>query len=50
LDLGVYGAPETYIVDAQSVIHYRHVGEVNARVWIELKAEMVKLGWSAKKS
>ena len=33
IDLGVYGAPETYLLDASGVIRYRHVGEVNARVW-----------------
>ncbi|MCB1675532.1 MAG: DsbE family thiol:disulfide interchange protein, partial [Halioglobus sp.] len=33
LDLGVYGAPETYLVDAAGVIRYRHVGVVDARVW-----------------
>ncbi|MGR5471475.1 redoxin family protein, partial [Vibrio astriarenae] len=29
LDLGVYGAPETFIIDANGVIRYRHVGDVN---------------------
>ena len=33
LDLGVYGAPETYLVDASGVIRYRHVGVVDERVW-----------------
>jgi cytochrome c biogenesis protein CcmG, thiol:disulfide interchange protein DsbE len=33
VNLGVYGAPETYIVDAAGVIRYRHVGVVNERVW-----------------
>ncbi|MAT92096.1 MAG: DsbE family thiol:disulfide interchange protein [Halioglobus sp.] len=33
LDLGVYGAPETYLLDAQGVIRYRHVGVVDERVW-----------------
>jgi len=33
LDLGVYGAPETYLVDARGVIRYRHVGIINERVW-----------------
>ena len=33
LDLGVYGAPETYLVDAGGVIRYRHVGVVDDRVW-----------------
>ena len=36
LDLGVYGAPETYLVDAAGVIRYRHVGVVDARVWESL--------------
>lgn len=33
LDLGVYGAPETYLVDAKGLVRYRHVGVVNERVW-----------------
>ena len=33
LDLGVYGAPETYLVDAEGVVRYRHVGVVDERVW-----------------
>jgi len=32
-DLGVYGAPETYLVDAKGVVRYRHVGVVNHQVW-----------------
>ncbi len=33
LDLGVYGAPETYFVDASGVIRYRHVGVIDERLW-----------------
>lgn len=33
LDLGVYGAPETYLLDARGVVRYRHVGVVDERVW-----------------
>ncbi|EEX42323.1 DsbE family thiol:disulfide interchange protein [Vibrio sp. Vb2880] len=33
LDLGVYGAPETFLIDANGVIRYRHVGDVNPRNW-----------------
>lgn len=33
LDLGVYGAPETYFVDADGVVRYRHVGVIDARIW-----------------
>lgn len=33
LNLGVYGAPETFVVDANGIIQYRHVGVVDERVW-----------------
>lgn len=33
LDLGVYGAPETYLLDAAGVVRYRHVGVVDETVW-----------------
>lgn len=35
LDLGVYGAPETFIIDGDGIIRYRHAGEVNEYVWKE---------------
>lgn len=33
IDLGVYGAPETYLVDREGIIRYKHVGVVDDRVW-----------------
>jgi len=33
LDLGVYGAPETYLLDASGTVRYRHVGVVTDQVW-----------------
>jgi len=35
LDLGVYGAPETFLIDASGIVRYRHVGDVNDRNWNE---------------
>ncbi|MGB1984602.1 MAG: DsbE family thiol:disulfide interchange protein [Porticoccaceae bacterium] len=32
-DLGVTGAPETYLVDSNGIIHHRRVGVVDQRVW-----------------
>lgn len=32
-DLGVYGAPETFLIDANGLIKYRHVGEITADQW-----------------
>ena len=31
--LGVYGAPETFLVDAEGVIRHKHVGAVTPAVW-----------------
>jgi cytochrome c biogenesis protein CcmG/thiol:disulfide interchange protein DsbE len=33
IDLGVYGAPETFLLDNEGVIRYRHVGAIDADVW-----------------
>nr|WP_136251697.1 redoxin family protein [Ningiella ruwaisensis] len=33
LDLGVTGAPETFLVDRNGVIRVHHLGDVNPRVW-----------------
>ncbi|MBP2167706.1 cytochrome c biogenesis protein CcmG/thiol:disulfide interchange protein DsbE [Erwinia toletana] len=33
LDLGVYGAPETFLIDGNGIIRYRHAGDMNERVW-----------------
>ena len=35
LDLGVTGAPETYLIDAQGVVRFRYQGPLDARVWQE---------------
>jgi len=32
-DLGVYGAPETYIIDQKGYVRYRRVGVVNEKIW-----------------
>ncbi len=42
LDLGVYGAPETYIVDAKGVVRYRHVGVVDDNVWKTILEPRIK--------
>ncbi|RUR15548.1 DsbE family thiol:disulfide interchange protein [Legionella sp. km535] len=33
IDLGVYGAPETFVIDKRGIIRYRHVGIMNQEVW-----------------
>jgi cytochrome c biogenesis protein CcmG, thiol:disulfide interchange protein DsbE len=33
IDFGVYGAPETFFIDAAGLVQYRHVGAMTAEVW-----------------
>ena len=35
IDLGVYGAPETFFIDKNGLIRERHVGVIDERVWEE---------------
>jgi len=41
-DLGVYGAPETFVIDAEGIVRYRHVGVVNEQVWNEVLLPVVE--------
>ena len=42
LDLGVYGAPETFIIDHKGIIRYRYAGPVDQRVWTDTLLPMVQ--------
>lgn len=44
LNLGVYGAPETYVIDAEGIIRYRHVGVMDEKVW-QKKIVPLELQW-----
>lgn len=35
LDLGVYGAPETFLIDRSGQVRYKHVGVIDEKVWLE---------------
>ena len=35
IDLGVYGAPETFFIDNNGVIRERHVGVIDEMVWMD---------------
>ncbi|KTD35992.1 cytochrome C biogenesis protein [Legionella nautarum] len=33
IDLGVYGAPETFLIDKKGIIRYRHIGILDEKTW-----------------
>jgi cytochrome c biogenesis protein CcmG/thiol:disulfide interchange protein DsbE len=33
IDWGVYGAPETFVVDPQGIIRHKRIGPIDQRVW-----------------
>ena len=35
VELGVYGAPETFLLNAQGEVVYKRVGDVNRRIWLD---------------
>jgi len=35
IDWGVYGAPETFVVDAEGVIRHKRIGPIDRKVWQE---------------
>ena len=41
VELGVYGAPETFLLDAAGTIVYKRVGEITRQVWLDELAPRV---------
>ncbi|UXD87048.1 DsbE family thiol:disulfide interchange protein [Thalassolituus hydrocarboniclasticus] len=39
LELGVYGAPETFLVDSKGIIRAKHIGDLNTAVWAKLQPQ-----------
>ncbi|MBE1237360.1 DsbE family thiol:disulfide interchange protein [Phaeovibrio sulfidiphilus] len=42
IDLGVTGAPETYLIDPCGVVRYKHSGPLTKEVWDDILAPAVK--------
>lgn len=35
IDWGVYGVPETFVIDKQGIVRYKHIGQLTPRDWEE---------------
>ncbi|STY29708.1 cytochrome c biogenesis protein CcmG, thiol-disulfide interchange protein DsbE [Legionella wadsworthii] len=42
IDLGVYGAPETFVIDKKGIIRYRHAGIMTPEVWLKELSPLIK--------
>lgn len=42
IDWGVYGAPETFVVDRQGMIRYKQIGPISEHVWQETLRPLVE--------
>jgi cytochrome c biogenesis protein CcmG, thiol:disulfide interchange protein DsbE len=43
IDLGVYGAPETFLIDHHGIIRHKHIGPVDAGVFDDLMRRVMVL-------
>jgi len=42
IDYGVYGVPETFVIDGAGRIRYKHAGPISADIWRERLLPVVK--------
>lgn len=42
IDLGVYGTPETFVIDKKGKIVYRHIGAIDQKTWDETLYPLIK--------
>jgi cytochrome c biogenesis protein CcmG/thiol:disulfide interchange protein DsbE len=42
IDLGVYGTPETFVIDRQGKIIYRHIGVLDQKAWDDVLHPLIQ--------
>ena len=42
IDLGVYGVPETFVIDKQGIIRYKQIGPITPEAWEQKLAPIIK--------
>ncbi|MFU8833224.1 MAG: DsbE family thiol:disulfide interchange protein, partial [Wenzhouxiangella sp.] len=43
IDLGVYGAPETFLIDHEGIIRHKHIGPIDANSFEDLMRRIMVL-------
>ena len=41
IDWGVYGVPETFVIDNNGIIRYKHIGPVSAEAWMQILQPLI---------
>lgn len=41
IDLGVYGVPESYLIDPQGIIRYKQIGPLTESIWLDIMAKII---------
>lgn len=42
IDYGVYGAPETFVIDRRGVVAYKHIGPITPEVWRDTLEPLIR--------
>ncbi len=42
MDYGVYGVPETFILDKEGIVRYRQTGPINTQLWQQLLLPLIE--------
>jgi cytochrome c biogenesis protein CcmG/thiol:disulfide interchange protein DsbE len=42
IELGVYGVPETFVIDKEGVIRYKHIGPISEEAWRSKLEPLIK--------
>lgn len=42
IDWGVYGVPETFVVDKQGIIRYKHIGPISPEAWTQTLQPLIQ--------
>lgn len=42
IDLGIYGIPETFLIDQNGIVRYKHIGPITPNVWTDVLLPKMK--------